>query len=443
MERHAGLKLETCDDVKSAAFQILTNLPASTDASLIAGIFDAKERDPRINFPRLGQIKLPLSEGEAKLIARCETGRTAVDGPIRLKWERDDANGPFAVKNAAWTNPFTPILSSILREVVSTFGLSPKPDKIRLELQELILFPDGMSPLPERPGDKLEDEFGTLMIALPSQHHDDLVAVYRGGYNTAASLESRYTYTAWLSGEKGKRIVTAGPQLVLVYRLLHKSSAVLIARRSDPSYDLTSFLRAWSNLCKATFCTENTSLINWLQETRDNTTCPPAIFFPIEDELTDDHLKLSWLQGRSKDRGESLSKACKETGIRMYLANLSRMHICDVDEGAGPEASGDSQDCQLPVLSITTKLTKAVDSRGVCCVANLNVHHNMCVQEIWNRPPEKQRKHSRPGYRSRLASRVWLDSVCLRCGTSIIRVFIFLTPPRASCSSPKRSMPPS
>lgn len=191
----------------------------------VGGSSDGKLTMPGLVVDGVGTIGLPLSEGQARDLAkRCEQApfgrgsKTVVDTSVRNTFQLNPKY--FAVTNPSWGKEIDDLTEQACR------GLGVQTHlKVEAQLYKLLLYEEGSFFKPHRDSEKVEGMFGTLVVVLPSRFTGgELVIMHKGGtesFDQAASSSFGSQYAAFYADCKHElKAVTSGHRLCLVYNLV-------------------------------------------------------------------------------------------------------------------------------------------------------------------------------------------------------------------------------
>ena len=327
-------------EIKESLEQILSEIQCSgsflTSGSFKSGI------NPGLEVPSAGPIGLPLSVEAAKKIIQAshispygKGNETLVDESVRKSWELN--TDQFSLKNPAWTEQ----IDTLLQEAVSGLGLMARPTEIKAELYTLLVYEEGAFFLPHRDSEKADGMFGTLVVSLPSRHEGgDVVAMHKGDSLTFSSSQGSdfgFSYAAWYSDVTHEvKAVTSGYRLVLTYNLIHRPSATSLENLDNTSAKLTSLLESWATLCQEVYPPEDEP-VEWLPNDDDDNDndCPRALLYTLNHKYTSAELSFSRLKGVDQEQVSEARKACQKTGFSLFLVNIEKTDIGDVEDCYG------------------------------------------------------------------------------------------------------------
>jgi 2OG-Fe(II) oxygenase superfamily len=266
-----------------------------------------------------------------------------VDESVRRSWELN--TDQFSLKNPAWNGQ----IDKLLQEAVSDLGLMARPTEIKAELYKLLVYEEGAFFLPHRDSEKADGMFGTLVVSLPSRHEGgDVVAMHKGDSLTFSSSQGSdfgFSYAAWYSDVTHEvKAVTSGYRLVLTYNLIHRPSAASLENLDNTSAKLISSLESWATLCQEVYPSEDEP-VEWDlddDDDDDDDDCPRALLYTLNHKYTSAELSFSRLKGVDQGQVSEARKACKKTGFSLFLVNIEKTDIGDVEGcyGWGYDNSG-------------------------------------------------------------------------------------------------------
>ncbi|RDW89730.1 hypothetical protein BP6252_01762 [Coleophoma cylindrospora] len=297
---------------------------ASIRSSSSFAFFSALDRapNPGLSLKVGGTIGLPLSDRDADAIVsvarQAPFGKgteTVVDETVRKTWEV--APSDFELRNPAWPA----FVREIVTKVSAGLGVTSYGAGVHAELYKLLLYDKGAMFKPHQDSEKAPRMFGTLVIALPSEHQGgQLVATFLGQTMTFETSEiSAFDYSclAWYSDVMHEvKPITSGRRLALTYNLIYNGYGY---------EELTASTNKTLSALK--------SLFKWWKANPDPV-IRPALVYLFDYSYTEVNICFANLKGRDQRVTTQLREACADAGFELYLANIKRSieGACDESE---------------------------------------------------------------------------------------------------------------
>ncbi|KAL9043571.1 MAG: hypothetical protein Q9214_003247, partial [Letrouitia sp. 1 TL-2023] len=313
------------EDLKIQLKEVFASIDSSTVGSFSAAFPLPQASNPGLSVDGLGEVGLPLTKRDAKeLIKICHKApfskgsNTIVDEAVRKTWELNPDQFKLC-NNAIWDE----CIVGALATATVALGIGSNAG-VRAELYKMLLYEDGAHFEKHRDTEKTRGMFGTMVIALPSEHSGGEVETIFGDQSrvlhTAKASQFDYTALAWYSDvEHTVKPITSGYRLVLTYNLVHTAFGAppLAAAIDDSNLKLSRILGHWG------------------RQPRDVESEPEKLVYILGHKYTDANLRLSHLKGRDRAKADQLYAVCKDTGFCLLLANLERQRFgaCEDDPG--------------------------------------------------------------------------------------------------------------
>jgi len=278
---------------------------------------------PGLTITGIGRVAFPLLPAQANEIARVARqapyGRgeqTLLDRQVRDAKQVEP--GAFRLTGKTW--PET--LDRIVTEAALGLGCVDIP--VEAQLYKLLLYEEGGFFAPHRDTEKTGGMFGTLVIALPSEHRGgELIVRHESGevpIQLQAEEESELRYAAFYADcEHEVRPIESGHRLCLVYNLVRtgkKSKTPPQAPDYREQIDAAAeMLTAWKTL-------------------EDRST---KIAYLLEHEYTPEGLSFAGLKLQDAARSHVLVQAADRSGLAAHLGlvHLSESGLAEVYRGSG------------------------------------------------------------------------------------------------------------
>ena len=297
-----------------------------------ASNFAVTESEPRASNPGLlindlGVIGFPLSAREAQvIIGQCNKShvgkgsQTIRDDSVRSSWELSPSQ--FLISNPEWNR----ILDNIVSKTCTNLGLPCDRSNVRAELYKLLIYEKGAFFKEHQDSEKAPGMFGTLVIALPSEHEGGQVVLRHNKQEVVFDSAERSTaffgasYAAWYANVYHEvKPVTSGYRVVLTYNLIQSGRSSTLHAIDNAAEDPIKPL-----------------LIEWKQRLEH---CehgwPPYLIYQLEHKYSEQSLEEHALKGDDYHRVRSLVGAASGQSIKLYLGTIER--IIHKDDEAGDE----------------------------------------------------------------------------------------------------------
>ncbi|RDW69921.1 hypothetical protein BP5796_08318 [Coleophoma crateriformis] len=278
--------------------------------------------NPGLSLKVGGTIGLPLSDRDADAIIsvarQAPFGKgteTVVDESVRKTWEV--APSDFDLRNPAWHG----FVREIVTKVSAGLGITSYGAGVDAELYKLLLYDKGAMFKPHQDSEKAPRMFGTLVIALPSEHQGgQLVVTHLGQTKTFETSEVsafEYSYLAWYSDVTHEvKPITSGRRLVLTYNLIYNGYGheKLTASTNNTLSALKPLFKSW--------------------KANPDPVARPALVYLFDYSYTEANISYANLKGRDQRVTAQLREACADAGFELYLANIQRSieGACDEPE---------------------------------------------------------------------------------------------------------------
>ncbi|OGM50443.1 hypothetical protein ABOM_000897 [Aspergillus bombycis] len=301
--------------------------------SFMAGANIHTAVNPGLHIPDVGNIGLPISAEHAKaIIQSCHPSpygkgtETLVDESVRKSWQPDASQ--FTLQNPIWQHQ----VEMFMDKAVTGLGLAANWPEVKAELYKLLIYQEGAFFLPHRESEKADGMFGTLARQSLNLGCHGLLA---------ALLESH------------------GGSTENITRLLQSWACAA-------EVDSMQYPNGWSNC-----------IYNY---------CPPALIYVLEHQYTSAELGFSRLKGIDQCRFAGLRDACQRAGFDIFLANIEKEDMGEVDDDDG-DSYGDFYGRRRnrthrirDLIETSLKLSHVVDSEGVIIGKNLPFPDLLIIQ---------------------------------------------------------------
>ena len=193
----------------------------------VGGSCNGKLLMPGLVVNGIGTIGLPLSENQAKELAKHCSQSQVGHGSESIIDNSDRNTFEIAAKHIRFTNPtWTQELNDLTKQVCQGLGVQAH-SQVEAKLSKLILYEEGSFFASQRKRDMADGVFGTLVVALPTQFTGgEIVVKYRDETETfeqAGQSGFSSQYLAFYAERKHElKRVTSGHRLCLVYNLVKR-----------------------------------------------------------------------------------------------------------------------------------------------------------------------------------------------------------------------------
>ena len=217
---------EHVETTLSELMEVLTEVdtPGSTCA---AGPASCLPSVPGLHVEGVGDIPLPISDAQAKLLAsvseQAPHGKgmeTIVDKSVRNTLQVDPSK--ITIQNPAWD----PCLKKLVHQAAESLGVSPS--LVKAELYKLLLYEEGGFFKKHRDTEKAKGMFATLVVQLPSKFTGGSFVVSHGGecetFSLGAGGDAAYDchfVCHYADCEHEIKKVESGHRLALIYSLCY------------------------------------------------------------------------------------------------------------------------------------------------------------------------------------------------------------------------------
>ncbi|KAI9103108.1 hypothetical protein DFS34DRAFT_700850 [Phlyctochytrium arcticum] len=293
--------------------EIKENLCKSLDAIRAAGTFAAFQTIPTIapvSVREVGIVPFPITEGYArKLIDKARLApfgkgaETVVDTSVRNTWELDTSELA-CTNNQEWTE----IVNAASIWVAKELGIS---GAVRVEPYKMLIYEKGAMFKPHTDTEKIPGMFGTLVIALPSEHTGgDLIVKHRGEAKVFQSSTIQPCMLCWYSDVTHEVLpVTSGYRWVLTFNLATAETAhAPSANLPVGYYELHEAVRKWLDFRKSD---------DW-----NGDLYSPYYF--LNHSYTEASIALNTLKGVDGARMQAFKKACEAESVSLYFGIIEK-----------------------------------------------------------------------------------------------------------------------
>ncbi|KNG87017.1 hypothetical protein ANOM_004695 [Aspergillus nomiae NRRL 13137] len=382
-------------DIKKGLNLALDDIQPSGSFMTSANIHTAI--NPGLYIPDVGNIGLPISAEHAKaIIQSCHLSpygkgtETLVDESVRKSWQLDASQ--FALQNPRWQHQ----VELFMDKAVTGLGLTADWREVKAELYKLLIYQEGAFFLPHRDSEKADGMFGTLAVCLPSKHEGgDVIVSHRDDcltFQTAPTSDFGMSWAAWYADVTHEvKPVTSGYRIVLIYNLIHRPSAALLEPHGASKENITRLLQSWA-------CAAEIDSMQYLDgwDNDINSSCPQALIYVLEHQYTSAELRFSRLKGVDQCRFAGLRDACQRAGFDLFLANIEKKDIGEVDgyedyygDFYGRGRNGIHRIADL--IETSLEMSHVVDSGGVIVGRNLSFPGLLLMQNgVFDRDPDKE-----------------------------------------------------
>lgn len=277
---------------------------------------------PRIEVQNVGQLSFPLLEVQVKQLIeeaeRAPYGRgkdTILDTSVRKVWQIEAKQ--VSISSNAWQSSFDNVLEEVKK------GLGCSDYAIKAELYKLLIYDEGGFFLSHRDSEKDQGMFGTLVVALPSNHSGGELIVRHAGHEASLSLRclepSEISYAAFYADcEHEVKPITSGNRICLVFNLIQQASPKDSGKLHPPMYD-DIIEEAASCLIEGLQGEENAIKVAWL----------------LEHQYTPKGLSFAALKNGDAAIAKVLCAAAKQANCSIHLG------IVHIEESGSAEPSYD------------------------------------------------------------------------------------------------------
>ncbi len=261
---------------------------------------------PTVRVDGVGTVSFPVPpfqfEQLIKLATRAPYGRgeeTILDASVRQVWQI--TADQVSVGGKSWGRSFEAILSRV------TDGLGCARAEVSAELYKLLVYDPGGFFKPHRDTEKCAGMFGTLVVALPSEHSDGEVVIRHAGREVRVALsQSEFTELAFAAFfadcEHEVCPISAGHRICLVYNLVQRPRGGKTKPPSAPVYE-----------------SEVSHLAGVLQETLASGKAPLKIVWLLEHQYSPASLAFTALKNADAARTKVLADAAARAGCAVHL----------------------------------------------------------------------------------------------------------------------------
>ena len=268
---------------------------------------------PRLTIQGLGELAYPINEIQAHALIsvahKAPFGKgheTLIDPTVRSAWEINDSQLIF--EGTGWSD----MMQGILKGVKKDLGI--KDYDVGAQLYKLLIYEKGDFFLTHKDSEKEANMFGTLIVALPSNHTGvELLVRFEGeekaiDFSTDSS-QGKIAYAAFYADcDHEVKPLTEGFRVVLVYNLIQKASDHKIALQSFKKHIeclSTSFRKATPVLAD-----------------QDN----PLIIY-LGHQYTPGNFKMDNLKLNDRAKSRALLQATKDAGLYANLCLITSYKI--------------------------------------------------------------------------------------------------------------------
>ncbi|MFZ1750189.1 MAG: 2OG-Fe(II) oxygenase, partial [Saprospiraceae bacterium] len=268
---------------------------------------------PQLSIEGLGELAYPINEIQARALIsvahKAPFGKgheTLIDPTVRSAWEINDSQLTF--EGTGWSD----MIKGILKGVKKDLGI--KEYDVEAQLYKLLIYEKGDFFLTHKDSEKEANMFGTLIVALPSNHTGaELLVRFEGEEKTidfsADSRQGKLAFGAFYADcDHEVKPLTEGFRVVLVYNLIQKVS--------DHKIALQSFKKHIESLS-----TSFRKVIPVLAVQKD-----PLIIY-LGHQYTPSNFKLDNLKLNDRAKSRALLQAAKDAGLYANLCLITSYKI--------------------------------------------------------------------------------------------------------------------
>ncbi|MGB4960057.1 MAG: 2OG-Fe(II) oxygenase, partial [Saprospiraceae bacterium] len=268
---------------------------------------------PQLSIEGLGELAYPINEIQARALIsvahKAPFGKgheTLIDPTVRSAWEINDSQLIF--EGTGWSD----MIKGILKGVKKDLGI--KEYDVEAQLYKLLIYEKGDFFLTHKDSEKEANMFGTLIVALPSNHTGaELLVRFEGEEKTidfsADSRQGKLAFGAFYADcDHEVKPLTEGFRVVLVYNLIQKVS--------DHKIALQSFKKHIESLS-----TSFRKVIPVLAVQKD-----PLIIY-LGHQYTPSNFKLDNLKLNDRAKSRALLQAAKDAGLYANLCLITSYKI--------------------------------------------------------------------------------------------------------------------
>ena len=280
---------------------------------------------PHLRIHGLGELAYPINELQARALIsfahKAPYGKghdTILDPTVRSAWEIDGSQLKF--DGQVWFE----LMDKILKNVQKDLGIEDYT--IEAQIYKLLIYEKGDFFLTHKDSEKEKGMFGTLIIALPSNHKGAELLVRFEGVDkaidfSADSSQGKITYAAFYADcDHEVKPLLEGYRVILVYNLIQKSSGKEIAIQSYKKH--VDCLKA---------CFKKV-------ESKISDSYHPMVVL-LNHQYTPENFKQEHLKLNDRAKATALMQAAKEAG---FYANLCL--VTATKEGSPLEHD---EDCEI------------------------------------------------------------------------------------------------
>jgi hypothetical protein len=210
--------------------------------------------------------------------------------------------------------------------IYGKLGLTCGRGNVEIELHKLLLYEEGTFFHSHQDSRKTKGIFGTLVVALPSQHQGGTVALKHKDeeyfHDSSKTLDFGTSIAAWYSDVFHEvQKVTSGYRLALIYNLVQ--TGTLRPQKAADFGGNRSMKDALTHYDKALVQDEGST---W-------DPVPPFLIYRLDHPYTDESIGVDSLHGNDYFRVSNLQDACEDIGFHLYLATYSKELQFDEDCG--------------------------------------------------------------------------------------------------------------
>jgi hypothetical protein len=276
---------------------------------------------PSLSIEGVGVISFPVPQAQARaMIAQAaerapygKGEKTLVDETVRKVWQI--APGKIKLGGKGWTTHFNQIVTR------AAVALGCDGATVSAEFYKLLVYDEGGFFVAHRDSEKTPGMFGTLVVALPSEHEGGQLVIRHAGRQAEFELNTREAgevrYAAFYADcEHEVRPIASGHRICLVYNLVQQTKSVGLLP-TPPDHREAIALSAGL-------------LGNWAKQADG----PQKIAYLLEHHYTQAGLSFGALKNGDAALAKVLREAASEADCSLYLG------IVHIQESGWAEYTG-------------------------------------------------------------------------------------------------------
>src|SRR3990167_3138197 len=283
---------------------------------------------PQLSIEGVGRISFPLLPIQAKEIItqsaeKAPYGKgteTIVDEDVRKVWQI--APEKVTIEGKGWNENFHRLIKDI------TEALGCQDTEVSAEFYKLLIYETGGFFVAHRDSEKAGGMFGTLVVALPSEHEGGMLFVRHAGREIQIDLRGSYTeeiaYAAFYADcEHEVHPITSGYRVCLIYNLVQKASQEK-AKLTAPDY--REAITTSANLLK-----------EWIERNplMGEEAPPKKLVYLLEHHYTEAGLSFSSLKNSDAALAKVLREAAEQADCALHLGQVHIEELGAAEYGGG------------------------------------------------------------------------------------------------------------